>query len=80
MTSLYTTRIYSFMHKREGNACLALPDPTLKYREGVRGQATCAIGISKLRGNCITVVGVMRIIIQVQQWLLNPRCVWAVAT
>ena len=25
---------------------LALPDPTLKYREGVRGQTTCAIEIS----------------------------------
>ena len=41
---------------------------------------TCAIGIVKLRDNCITVVGGMRIIIHVQQWLLNLRRVLAVAT
>ena len=39
-----------------------------------------AIGIAKLRDNCITVVGGMRIIIHVQQWLVNLRCVLAVAT
>ena len=32
----------------------------------------------KLRDNCITVVGGMRIIIHVQQWLVNLRCVLAV--
>ena len=36
---------------------------------------TCAIGISKLRDNCITVMGGVPIIIHVQQWLLNlPLC------
>ena len=42
--------------------------------QGTRASSTCAIGISRLRDNCITVVGGMRIIVHVQQWLLNLRC------
>ena len=60
-----------------------LPDPTLKYRErgqGTRASTTCAIGISELCDNYITVVGSMLIIIHVHQWLLNLRCALAVAT
>ena len=40
----------------------------------------CRCQTVKLRDNCITVVGGMRIIIHVQQWLVNLRCVLAVAT
>ena len=40
---------------------------------------TRGIEISKLRDSCITVVGGMRIIKHVQQWLLNLRCVLAIA-
>ena len=50
---------------------LSLPDLTLKYREvsGDKRINDLCIGISKLSNNCINVVGGMRIIIHVQQWL-----------
>ena len=51
------------------SSSLELPDPTLKYREGVRGQAhhdLCHWNF-QMHNNCINVVGGMRIIIHVQQ-------------
>ena len=67
------------------SSSLALPDPTLKINiekgSGVtRINDLCSWNFLTARCNCITVMGGMRIIIHVQQWLLNLPCVLVVPT
>ena len=58
--------------------CLPPPSNISGKGQRTRASTTCAIEISKLSDNCITVVGSRHIVIHVQQWILNLCCVLAV--